>query len=687
MRSPYRGTGGSDWMMRQGLAGGRAALLAVFFLVVVVPTAFAATAPVNTQRPTVGGAQQVEATLTAEPGVWSADPAVNPATGFSYQWQRCETGTASFQPTGSMTGPRASGLTERLEDGTVLITGGYPTSFDTTGTSETYDPDTGTFIAAGSMSTPRVLAVSARLDDGTVLVSGGLGGLGAAGFTAEIYDPDARTFSPTGSPVETRYMATATKLPDGKVLVAGGSGPGESRASAELYNPSAGTFSLTDSMNFPRASAVAVALDDGRVLVAGGQAGGLWLNTAEIYDPDTGTFTTTGTMTEARGYPSAVRLPDGRVLFVGGYGYGPGGPPESTQLASAEIFDPESGTFTATGSIPTPIYENAIELLEDGRVLVAGGFSPNGAIDSTSIYNPVAGSFIAGPTMASTNANAQSTSLEDGRVLIAGGTAAGDGLLASAVLFVPGALDCSDIPGANSSQYVLQPADFGKRIRAQVTASNGVGSDGVALSLPTGYITGSSPGTSADPTIDGDAEVGKTLTADPKTWSGYPTPSITYQWQRCPAPDGDCDPITDATAMTYVPTGADLGSRLRVRVIGTNEFGSNFATSNRTGPVFGTPRIGRVLVTGPGKVRRGRTVAYRVSIGNSGTAPATGVRLRVSGGGIRFNAPVGSIAAGASKSVLVKARLRRLGRLTATFLVSSGNAGTGTAKKVIRVVR
>lgn len=675
-------------MMRQGSVGGRVALVAVFFLAAAVPTALAAVAPVNTERPTISGAEQVEATLTVEPGVWSADPAVNPATGFSYQWQRCETGPASFQPTGPMTGPRASGLTERLEDGTVLITGGYDTSFSTTETSETYDPDTGTFTAAGSMSTARALAVSARLDDGTVLISGGLGNMGGtAGFTAEIYDPDTRTFSPTGSPVETRWMATATKLPDGKVLVAGGVGTGESLASAELYNPSTGTFSLTGPMNSPRASAVAVALDDGRVLVAGGQAGGSWLNTAEIYDPDTGTFATTGTMTQARGYPSAVRLPDGRVLFVGGYGYAPGDPPESTQLASAEIFDPESGTFTATGSIPTPIYENAIELLEDGRVLVAGGFGPNGAIDSTSIYNPVAGSFIAGPTMASTNANAQSTSLEDGRVLIAGGTAAGDGLLAGAVLFVPGALDCSDIPGANSSQYVLQPADFGKRIRAQVTASNGVGSDGVALSLPTGYITGSSPGTSADPTIDGDAEVGKTLTADPKTWSGYPAPSITYQWQRCPAPDGDCDPITDATAMTYVPTGADLGSRLRVRVIGTNEFGSNFATSNRTGPVFGTPRIGRVLVTGPGKVKRGRIGTYRVSIGNSGTAPATGVRLRVSGRGIRIDTPVGSIAAGASRGVAVKARLRKVGRVTATFLVESVNAGTKTVSKKIRVIR
>ena len=104
------------------------------------------------------------------------------------------------------------------------------------------------------------------------------------------------------------------------------------------------------SMTIPRALHAAVTLHDGRVLICGGTSnanvGGV-LDSAEIFDPIAGTFTPTGSMTVARQGHTATVLPHGEVLIAGGtrnIGF-------RAQLASAEIYDPNSGTFRAVGSM------------------------------------------------------------------------------------------------------------------------------------------------------------------------------------------------------------------------------------------------------------------------------------------------------------------------------------------------
>ena len=72
-------------------------------------------------------------------------------------------------------------------------------------------------------------------------------------------------------------------------------------------------------------------------------------------------------MTTARWDHTATLLPDGNVLICGGGGNG------GVLLASAELYDPVSGIFSATGNLVTARFEHAAVVLRNGTVLVAGG--------------------------------------------------------------------------------------------------------------------------------------------------------------------------------------------------------------------------------------------------------------------------------------------------------------------------
>ena len=96
-------------------------------------------------------------------------------------------------------------------------------------------------------------------------------------------------------------------------------------------------------------------------------------------------------------------------------------------------------------------------------------------------------------------------------------------------------------------------------------------------------------------------------------------------------------------------------------------------------------KIGSVRILGPGIAKRNRPVAYRVVVKNTGNATAKGVRLRLSGRGVRVNKPVGNIPARKSKTVRVVVRFRSKGRVRIVAKATSRNAGTRSGAKVVRV--
>ncbi len=241
------------------------------------------------------------------------------------------------------------------------------------------------------------------------------------------------TWSPTAGEMSVaRAGQTATLLPDGDVLVAGGG-----TRTAELYNPSTGAFTPTGSMSVARTDATATLLLSGDVLVAGGvDSGGRQLASAELYDPSTGTFTPTGSMHTARSGHTATLLADGKVLVAGGgcnkgHGSCNSGSFLNT-LNSAELYNPKTGTWSITGSMNFDRQDFTATLLDDGDVLVAGGFAScddDFCYDNrqAELYDPAKGAWSTTGSMHKAREQFTATLLVNGEVLVAGGLNEGGG--------------------------------------------------------------------------------------------------------------------------------------------------------------------------------------------------------------------------------------------------------------------
>lgn len=143
---------------------------------------------------------------------------------------------------------------------------------------------------------------------------------------------------------------------------------------------------------------------------------------------------------------------------------------------------------------------------------------------------------------------------------------------------------CASITGAVGQKYLVTNADSGRTLRVVVFASN-IDGVGEARSAQTAVVAESTASQNTQrPTITGEPEVGEQLTASEGTWTNSPT-SFQYRWMRCDANGLECQDIQLAQAKNYEVRAADVGSRLRVRVLAVNSAGTGAAVSNATGIV------------------------------------------------------------------------------------------------------
>jgi Fibronectin type III domain len=136
----------------------------------------------------------------------------------------------------------------------------------------------------------------------------------------------------------------------------------------------------------------------------------------------------------------------------------------------------------------------------------------------------------------------------------------------------------SNISGATSSIYVLVAADYNNTISCVVTATNEVSSVS-ANSNSTASVVGNAPVNTVTPAVTGTATVGQTLSTTNGTWTGVPTPTFTYQWQRAGSN------ISGATSSTYTLVAADASNTIRCIVTAINTVSAVDATSNSTASV------------------------------------------------------------------------------------------------------
>ena len=355
---------------------------------------------------------------------------------------KAEAQTWSF--TGSMGAQRAFHTATVLNNGEVLVVGGRNRILYGLGTAELYNPATGTFSPTGNLNNRRAQHTATLLQNGRVLVAGGtytvFSNSGTQTFclaSAELYDPATGTFALTGSMHEQRWGGlytdfTATLLGDGRVLIAGGSNSSGFISAAELYDPSTGTFRLTGNLNTPRLGHTSTLLPTGEVLIAGGvSSAGTYLTSAELFNPATGAFTFTGSMKTARELFTATLLNNGQVLVAGGQNSNFIFP----YISTAELYNPQTGKWSSTGSLNAARFDHTATLLNNGQVLIAAGAA---TLSSAELYNPTSGKFSVTGSLNTGRREHTAVLLTDGEVLVCGGydgSGGNIGYLASAELF------------------------------------------------------------------------------------------------------------------------------------------------------------------------------------------------------------------------------------------------------------
>lgn len=212
---------------------------------------------------------------------------------------------------------------------------------------------------------------------------------------------------------------------------------------------------------------------------------------------------------------------------------------------------------------------------------------------------------------------------EGGELETTAGTWVGDGSVTLSYQWLRcdgGGGSCAPISGETGSTYTVDSADLDGTIRARVTGTNAYGS-AEAVSEATDVVTAPQPPVNTVlPTVSGTRQQGQTLTAADGTWTGLPTITYAYQWQRCNAAGASCADISGETASTYLLDSDDTDNTVRVVVAASNVGGETDASSvpvliglplNTTPPaISGTAQVGETVSVADGVWVAATPVSY-----------------------------------------------------------------------------
>jgi hypothetical protein len=293
------------------------------------------------------------------------------------------------------------------------------------------------------------------------------------------------SFSPVGNLTTARDAPGVASLPDGRVLVAGGYNSTDGYLdTAEIFDPTTNSFSpVAGTMSSGRYAPVAASLPDGRVLVAGGYDG-VDVASAEVFNPSTRTFSPVGSMSSVRELFAAVSLPDGRVQVLGGFA-------QSDPTATTEFFDPKTNSFSPGPPLSSPKYYFAAAAIAGGKVFIAGGEqrNPTTFLSLAEVFNPAGGASNPVGSLPSKTYGSVGASLPGGRALVIGGRdpdASGD--LTRTLAFDPATNSLSSA-GIGSLNVAREEAGAAELKDGRVLVAGGVdGGDTIAsaelLSVP-----------------------------------------------------------------------------------------------------------------------------------------------------------------------------------------------------------
>src|SRR5262245_60296179 len=173
-------------------------------------------------------------------------------------------------------------------------------------------------------------------------------------------------------------------------------------------------WSFTGNLNQARRGHTATLLPNGKVLIAGGFVDVDLLSdtsTSEVYDPATGTWSNTGKLNTGHVWHTATLLQNGKVLVAGG----------TDARTSAELYDPATGIGSRTGDPNRAHYGHTASLLQNGKVLIAGGFPLSTSLSGEELYDPATGTWSNTGSLNTSRSGLTATLLQNGKVLIAGG--------------------------------------------------------------------------------------------------------------------------------------------------------------------------------------------------------------------------------------------------------------------------